>query len=89
MKNTKVVAFADDLILAIRSSNTRAAENISNLEMTKITAWAKNSKINFNEKSKFMLISRRKRKENKINIYINNKSLPRGDKGKVFRTHNR
>jgi len=39
MKHTKVIAFADDLILAIRSSTTRAAENISNIEMTKITAW--------------------------------------------------
>ena len=76
MKHTKVVTFADDLILAIRSSITRAAENISNIKMTKITAWAKNNKINFNEeKSKFMIVSRRKRKENKeINIYINNKS---------------
>jgi len=49
MKHTKVVAFADDLILAIRSSTTRAAENISNIEMTKISAWAKNNKVNFNE----------------------------------------
>jgi len=86
MKHTKVVAFADDLILAIRSSNTRAAENISNIEMTKITAWAKNNKINFNEeKSKFMIISRRKRKENKeINIYINNKSLQQVTKMKYL-----
>jgi hypothetical protein len=77
MKHTKVVAFADNLILAIRSSATRAAENISNTEMTKVTAWAKNNKINFNEeKSKFMMVSRRKWKENKvINIYINNKTL--------------
>jgi hypothetical protein len=49
MKHTKVVAFADDLILAIRSITTRAAENVSNIDMTKITAWAKNNKINFNE----------------------------------------
>jgi hypothetical protein len=76
MKHIKVGAFADDLILAIRSSTTRAAENISNIEMYKITTWAKNNKISFNEKSKFMIVSRRKRKENKeINIYINNKSL--------------
>jgi hypothetical protein len=39
--------------------------------MNKITAWAKNNKIIFNEeKSKFMIISRRRRKENKeINTY--------------------
>jgi len=47
---------------------------ISNIEMRKIT-WSKN-KINFNEKSKVVVISRRKRKENKeINIYLNNKPL--------------
>jgi len=45
--------------------------------MRKITAWSRNNKINFNEdKSKVMIISRRKRKENKeINIYLNNKPL--------------
>jgi len=45
--------------------------------MSKITAWSTNNKINFNEdKPKVMIISRRKRKENKeINIYLNNKPL--------------
>jgi len=45
--------------------------------MSKITAWSRNNKISFNEyKSKVMIISRRKRKENKeINIYLNNKPL--------------
>jgi hypothetical protein len=86
MKHTKVVAFADDLILAIRSSTTRAAENISNVEITKVTAWAKNNKTNFNEeKSKFMIVSRRKRKENKdIDIYINNKTLQQVTKMKYL-----
>jgi hypothetical protein len=45
--------------------------------MSKITAWSRNNKINFNEdKSKVMIISKRKRKENKeINIYLNNRPL--------------
>jgi len=45
--------------------------------MNKILNWAKNNKINFNEqKSKAMVISRRKRKENKeITVYMNNKPL--------------
>ena len=56
-KRSKAVAFADDLILAIRSETIRAVENISNIEMSKITKWAKNNKINFNEeKSKVMVI---------------------------------
>jgi hypothetical protein len=51
MKHTKVVAFADDLILAIRSSSTMGAENKANIEITKIIAWAQNNKISFNEES--------------------------------------
>jgi len=65
-KSSKAVAFADDLVLAIRNKILRAAENISNVEMNKIIAWSMNNKINFNEdKSKVMVISRRKRKESK------------------------
>ena len=46
-KRSKAVAFADDLILAIRSETIRAVENISNIEMSKITKWAKNKKDQF------------------------------------------
>jgi hypothetical protein len=50
--------------------------------MNKILNWAKNKKINFNEqKSKAMVISRRKRKENKeIAVYINNDPLKQAQK---------
>ena len=44
-KSSKAVAFADDFILAIRNETIRAAENISNIEMSKITAWSRNNKI--------------------------------------------
>ncbi len=52
--------------------------------MAKIRAWAKNSKIKFNEeKSKLMIVSRRKRKEHKeINIHINRKFLQQASKMK-------
>jgi len=45
--------------------------------LNKITAWAKDNKIKFNEeKSKVMLISRRKRKESRaLNVYLNHKKL--------------
>jgi hypothetical protein len=68
---------ADDLILALRNETLRAADNISNIEVIKITALSRNNNINFNEdKFKVMIISRKKRKENKeINIYFNNKPL--------------
>jgi len=77
MKRTKVVAFADDLIIATRGESARAVENYANVEMNKINVLAKNNKTRFNEiKSKVMLVSRRKRKENKnITVYLNNKPL--------------
>ena len=45
--------------------------------MSKDTDWSRINKINFNkDKSEVMIISRRKRKENKeIKIYLNNKPL--------------
>jgi hypothetical protein len=74
---TKAVAFADDLILGVRAETASEAENVSNLKMSKITAWSKSNKVGFNEeKSKVMLMSRRKRKEVKdIKIYLNYKPL--------------
>ena len=58
---TKVVAFADNLILAIRAGSIRAVENYSNGGLSKVTVWSKTNKTKFNEeKSKVMLISIRK-----------------------------
>ena len=71
------MTFADDLLLITRGETIKEAETFSNFEMSKITAWSKENKVDFNEeKSKAMLISRRKRKEVKhIQIYLNNKPL--------------
>ena len=53
------------------------AENIANVEMSKISTWAKANKIQFNErKSKVLLLSRRKRKERReLEIYLNKRLL--------------
>jgi hypothetical protein len=61
----------------IKADSIGEAENIANVELSKITDWAKENKITFNEqKSKVMLLKRRKRKERKyLEIYFNNKSL--------------
>ena len=41
-------------------------ENIMNVELSKISDWARENKLQFNEqKSQVMLMTRRKRKENK------------------------
>jgi len=77
MDKTKVVAFADDLFIAIRADSTRAVENHLKGELSKITTWSKTNKTNFNEeKSKVMPIFRRKSKEGRtLNVYLNNKKL--------------
>jgi len=71
------VAFADDLILMIRADSIREAENIANVEMDKIATWAENNKTRFNEeKSKVMLMTRRKPKEQKeLAVYLKNKAI--------------
>ena len=47
--HTKTVAFADDLVVMIKAESIREAENIANVELSKISAWAKENKIIFNE----------------------------------------
>ena len=86
---TKTIAFADDLILAIRGRTVTEAENMANIELTKISAWARENKIHFNEqKAKTILISRRKRKERKdVMIYLN--PPPTGTKPKIPRYYTR
>lgn len=74
---TKAIAYADDLIILVRGKTTREVENITNIELSKISLWAKDNKIRFNElKSKVMLLTRRKRRERKeLEIYLNYKLL--------------
>ena len=54
--------------------------------MWKITRWAENNKIKFNEnKSKAMLLTKRKRKGNKaIAVYLNNNRLEQVQKNLVL-----
>ena len=72
----KTIAFADDLILITRGKTVREAENIANIEMTKTSAWAKANKILFNkQKSKVMLLTRKCKERNKLEIYLHNRPL--------------
>ena len=73
--HTRAVAFVDDLLLMIRADSIREAEIIANVEIYKIATWAENNKTKFNEeKSKLMLMTRRKRKEQKeVAVNMKNK----------------
>jgi hypothetical protein len=55
-----------------RGKTVVEAENFTNTELSKITTWAKNYKIEFNDdKSTSMLMSRRKRKErNEMHVFL-------------------
>jgi hypothetical protein len=48
VKQTKALAFADDLLIAVRAENVQEAENFANIEKSKISNWAKEIKIAFN-----------------------------------------
>jgi len=37
----KTVTFADNLVIMIKADSIREAENIANVELSKISAWAK------------------------------------------------
>jgi hypothetical protein len=63
---TKIVAFADDLLLLIRGKLVSEVENIANTEPKKVSTWAKDNKVRFNDqKSKVMLMTRRKKERQK------------------------
>ena len=60
-----------------RGKSVSEVENTANIELKKITKWAKDNKVRFNDqKSKVMLMTRQKRRERKdLEVYVNNKLL--------------
>ena len=74
---TKIIVFADDLILLTRGKSVSELENTANTELKKISTWTRDNKVRFNDKkSKIMLMTRRKRKEREdLEVYLNNKPL--------------
>ena len=62
-KRTRAIAFADDLLIAVKAATVAEVENFRKMEMSKITQWSKENKLHFNDKkSKVMLISRNAKK---------------------------
>lgn len=74
---TKVIAFADDLVILTKGQSIAEAENFANQDLKKIENWAKSYKIHFNsEKSKVLLVTRRRIGNNgKVRIYMNHQPL--------------
>jgi 5'(3')-deoxyribonucleotidase len=84
-KYTRAIAFADDLLIAVKAATVAEVENFTNMEMNKITKWSKENKLHFNDqKSKVMLISRRRKLRKVIYVYLNNNHLEHMDKIKYL-----
>ena len=49
-RDTKIIAFADYLIILTRGKSVSEIENTANTELTKISKWARNNKVRFNDK---------------------------------------
>jgi hypothetical protein len=78
---TKAITYANDLLIAVKAATTAEVENLTNIEMTKIMKWSKENKLQFKEqKSKVMLISRRRKERKAMDIYLNNNRLEQVDK---------
>jgi hypothetical protein len=80
-KNTKVNAYADDLMILVRGTTQLEDENYANIETQKVAKWARNNKTHFNnQKSKVMLITRKKSMNKRdLKIFLNNKKLQQED----------
>ena len=75
MVRTKVLAYADDLLIATRGDSVRTVENYANVELSKIEGLSRRNEITLNDKKdKVMLVTRRKRKKDKdITLYLHSK----------------
>ena len=74
---TRVIAFADDLLVINRGNSALDAEKYANQDLKKIENWARKNKMHFKEnKPKILLVTKKTSRDSRIlNIYLNNKRL--------------
>jgi len=73
--HSKAIAFSEDLIILATGELVVEAENYINLEMRKISDWAQNNKLKFNENKSNAYVSQEKKGNKEMEIYLNNKTL--------------
>jgi len=73
-RRTRVIAFADDILVLTRGKCAFDAENYANHDLKKIESWARENKMHFNEnKSEDLLVTKKTSGDNRTpNIYLNN-----------------
>ena len=82
---TKVLAFADDLIVLTRGTCKIEAENYANQDLKQIERWAADNKIGFNDKkSKVLFISQKRNDDRVVNIYLTHKRLDQTEEMKYL-----
>jgi hypothetical protein len=76
-RRTRVIAFADDLLVLTRGKSALDAENYANQDLKKTENWARENKMHFNgNKSNVLLVRTKTSGDNRtLNIYLNNKRL--------------
>ena len=72
--HTKVIAFADGLLVMTRKKTILKAENFTNSNLHKATHWAFKNKNRFNEQKSTAILMTQKRRTS-INIFLNNKQI--------------
>jgi len=75
--HTRVIAFADDLLVLTRGKSALDAENYANQDLKKIENWVRENKMHFNENmSNVLLVTTKTSGDNrKLNNYLNIKCL--------------
>jgi len=82
---TKVIAFADDVIVLTRGAYKIEAENYANQDLMKVERWATDNKMEFDDKkSNVLFISRKRNDDRKVNIYLNYKILEKHEEIKYL-----
>jgi len=78
---TRVIAFADDLLVLTRGKYALDAENYINQDLKKTETWARENKMHFNEnKSNTLLATMKTSGDNRTpNTYLNNKRLEQSE----------
>ena len=76
-KNAKVIAYADAVLILTKGKAQEEVESYANIELNKVTTWARENKMVFKEnKSKLMIITRSGPKTKRdYKMYLNNKQL--------------
>ncbi|KAK9744057.1 Reverse transcriptase (RNA-dependent DNA polymerase) [Popillia japonica] len=73
-KNTKIITFADNVVILTKGKTVLEAENRVNIELDNVMEWSSINKINFNETKSQLMLTTRKRSllGRETDVFLNN-----------------